>query len=36
MRTFPGREHAYSIQDYETYGQCLKDFLNDVDVFDEE
>ena len=30
MRTFPGREHAYSIQDYETYGQCLKDFLNDV------
>ncbi len=34
MRTFPGREHAYSIQDYETYGQCLKDFLNDV--FDED
>lgn len=33
MRTFPGREHAYSIQDYEMYGKCLKDFLDDV--FDE-
>ena len=30
MKTFRGREHAYSIQDYDIYGQCLKEFLNDI------
>ena len=30
MKLFPGREHAYSIQDYDLYGACLKEFLADV------
>jgi len=30
LKTFPGREHAYSIQDYDIYRQCIQDFLNDV------
>ena len=30
LRTFPGREHAYSIQDYELYRCILREFLDDV------
>ncbi len=30
MKLFPGREHAYSIQDYEGYRQTVREFLDDV------
>ena len=30
LRLFPGREHAYSIQDYEEYKEAIDRFLNDV------
>ena len=30
MKLFPGREHAYSIQDFEVYKQTVESFLNDV------
>ncbi len=30
MKTFPGREHAFSIQDEETYRETLKQFLDSV------
>ena len=30
MRSFPGREHAYSILDYEIYRETVAQFLHDV------